>query len=398
MLSSQPNGNIDLLLNVDASWNKARATTFRLPHCTVETPVFMPVGTQASVKGLTSEQLVEINCPIVLGNTFHLALRPGEDTLDQLGGIQKFMSWPKAVLTDSGGFQMVSLLELSKLTEEGVWFQSPMDGKDMLLSPERSVAVQNKIGADIIMALDDVVSSTTTGPRVEEAMYRTIRWLDRCWNAHGRKHDQALFGIVQGGLDSTLRNVCLDELVKRDLPGYAIGGLAGGEDKKLFWRIVSQCTDKLPQNKPRYCMGVGYPVDLIVCVALGVDMFDCVYPARTARFGTALTSDGTIKIKSSSMIRDYGPLDRLCSCTVCRQYSRSFLHINFGRDETATTHLLTYHNIAHISQLMQQLRESIIEGTFPEVVRSLIHQYFQKEPIPQWICDALQAAKIPMET
>jgi len=265
-MPSQPysGGNIDLQHHVDATWNKARATTFRLPHSTVETPIFMPVGTQASVKGLTSEQLAEINCSIVLGNTFHLALRPGEDTLDQLGGIQKFMSWPRAVLTDSGGFQMVSLLELSKLTEEGVWFQSPMDGKDMLLSPERSIAIQNKIGADIIMALDDVVSSTTTGPRVEEAMYRTIRWLDRCWNAHERKHDQALFGIVQGGLDYKWRDICLEELVKRDLPGYAIGGLAGGEDKKLFWRMVNRCTDKLPMNKPRYCMGVGYPVRTIL--------------------------------------------------------------------------------------------------------------------------------------
>lgn len=397
-MPSQPysGGNIDLQHHVDATWNKARATTFRLPHSTVETPIFMPVGTQASVKGLTSEQLAEINCSIVLGNTFHLALRPGEDTLDQLGGIQKFMSWPRAVLTDSGGFQMVSLLELSKLTEEGVWFQSPMDGKDMLLSPERSIAIQNKIGADIIMALDDVVSSTTTGPRVEEAMYRTIRWLDRCWNAHERKHDQALFGIVQGGLDYKWRDICLEELVKRDLPGYAIGGLAGGEDKKLFWRMVNRCTDKLPMNKPRYCMGVGYPVDLIVCVALGADMFDCVYPARTARFGTALTWDGTLKIKAASMIRDYGPLDKQCPCKVCQQYSRSFLHVNFGRDETAAVHLLTYHNIAHISQLMKQLRTSIIDNTFPEVVRSMIDRYFQKEQVPDWVVEALEAAKIQL--
>eukprot|EP00871_Galdieria_phlegrea_P000347 jgi/Galph1/1312/GphlegSOOS_G5970.1 len=386
--------NIDLKLSVDGQWNKARATTFVLPHYQVQTPLFMPVGTQASVKGLTSEQLATLDCHIILGNTFHLALRPGEDTLHCLGGIQKFMNWPRGVLTDSGGFQMVSLLDLSQLTEEGVWFQSPVDGKDMLLSPEKSIAIQNKIGADIIMALDDVVSSTTVGPRVEEAMQRTVRWLDRCWAAHGRKQDQALFGIVQGGLDKNLRRQCLDELVIRDLPGYAIGGLAGGEDKNLFWRVVDQCTDVLPTNKPRYCMGVGYPLDLVVCVALGVDLFDCVYPARTARFGTALVSEGTIKIKSSAMARDYSPLDRNCSCFVCQNYCRSFLHFNFGRDETSTVHLLTYHNIAYMVQLMKSLRNAIVDNTFPDVVRMFLHKQYPDKNIPTWVADALQTAKI----
>ncbi|KAJ7298494.1 hypothetical protein O6H91_Y570300 [Diphasiastrum complanatum] len=241
-----------------------------------------------TVKGLTSSQLEDAGCQIVLGNTYHLALRPGADLLEQLGGLHHFMNWSRALLTDSGGFQMVSLLHLADITEAGVTFQSPVDGTSMLLTPEESIHIQNKIGADIIMALDDVVKTTITGPRIEEAMYRTLRWIDRCIAAHSRPSEQNLFGIVQGGLDPHLRDVCCQGLVDRNLPGYAIGGLAGGEDKDSFWRVVAQCTAQLPEDKPRYVMGVGFPLDIVVCSALGADMYDCVYPTRTARFGTAL--------------------------------------------------------------------------------------------------------------
>eukprot|EP01095_Lingulamoeba_sp_RSL-Kostka_P006277 TRINITY_DN1963_c0_g1_i1.p1 TRINITY_DN1963_c0_g1~~TRINITY_DN1963_c0_g1_i1.p1 ORF type:complete len:305 (-),score=109.28 TRINITY_DN1963_c0_g1_i1:661-1575(-) len=268
-------------------WNRARASKLTLPHATCNTPIFMPVGTQGTIKGLTSEQIKELNCGIILGNTYHLGNRPGIDVMNKVGGLHKFMNYNGNILTDSGGFQMVSLLKLAHITEEGVKFKSPHDGTEMMLTPEESMRVQNAIGADIMMALDDVVHSTTTGERLEEAMYRTLRWIDRCIEAHKRPKVQNLFGIVQGGLNADLRSICLREMKKRtQLPGFAIGGLSGGESKDKFWRIVEQCTrpldqetgieEGLPRNKPRYLMGVGYAVDLVVCTSLGVDMFDCV--------------------------------------------------------------------------------------------------------------------------
>ncbi|KJE93636.1 queuine tRNA-ribosyltransferase [Capsaspora owczarzaki ATCC 30864] len=264
------------------STTKARVSRLVLPHSTVDTPVFMPVGTQGTMKGLTSEQVESLGCQLILGNTYHLGTRPGPALLQQLGGLHKFMNWNRSLLTDSGGFQMVSLLALAEITEEGVRFQSPHDGSMLMLTPEKSMELQNVIGADIMMQLDDVVSSLISGPRVVEAMHRSIRWLDRCIEAHSAPHKQSLFAIIQGGLDNNLRTQCVAEMVKRDLPGYAIGGLSGGEQKDPFWRVVDHCTNLLPENKPRYLMGVGYAVDLVVCSALGVDMFDCVFPTRTA--------------------------------------------------------------------------------------------------------------------
>lgn len=242
----------------------------------------MPVGTQGTLKGLLSDQLVNQDCEIILANTYHLGLRPGVETLKAAGGLHKFMGWDRCLLTDSGGFQMVSLLELAEITEQGVKFNSPFDNSECLLTPEHSIEIQNVIGADIMMQLDDVVSSTTTGPRVEEAMHRTIRWIDRCIEADTRKDDQSIFPIVQGGLNPELRAKCAEALLKRDVRGFAVGGLSGGESKDDFWKTVSVCTDLLPENKPRYLMGVGFAADLVVCVALGIDMFDCVFPTRTA--------------------------------------------------------------------------------------------------------------------
>ena len=289
-----------LTFEVLSRFNRARVARMVLPHFVCETPMFMPVGTQGSVKGLTSQQLETLGCQVILGNTYHLENRPGSELVASAGGMHAFMNWRRGMLTDSGGFQMVSLLHLAEITEQGVTFQSPVDGAPMLLTPEHSIGIQNRIGADIIMALDDVVPALeASAARFEEAAHRTLRWIDRCVAAHARPSEQSLFGIVQGGTDARLRQLCLEGLVSRDLPGYAIGGLVGGEDKAAFWRTVAQCAAALPPGKPRYVMGVGYPLDIVVCSALGADMYDSVYPTRTGRFGTALVPEGTLRLRDA---------------------------------------------------------------------------------------------------
>lgn len=288
---------------------------------------------------------------------------------------------------------MVSLSKFAQVSERGVRFQSPVDGTEMELTPERSIEIQNDIGADIIMALDDVVASTTTGGRVREACDRTIRWVDRCMNAHGRKAEQSLFGIVQGGLDAEMRKECCEELVKRDLPGYAIGGLSGGEEKGKFWRMVDVCTGLLPENKPRYCMGVGYAEDLVVCVALGVDMFDCVYPARTARFGTALVAGGVLKLKGRAMAEDYRPIEEGCECWTCQKFSRSYLHFLL-KEGSVGGQLVTVHNVAYLTKLMARCREAILEGRFTEFVREFMVKRYPDRQYPQWSREALESAGI----
>ncbi|EFA85809.1 queuine tRNA-ribosyltransferase [Heterostelium album PN500] len=385
--------NPPLKFEVLATSGMARAANLTLPHHVCSTPMFMPVGTQGTVKGLTSQQLVDLNAGVVLGNTYHLGHRPGPDVMQKVGGLHTFMNYPRAMLTDSGGFQMVSLLSLAEITEEGVKFQSPHDGSTMILTPELSMQIQNSIGADIMMALDDVVSSTTTGPRVEEAMYRTLRWIDRCIAAHKRTDEQVIFAIVQGGLDAELRKTCIEGLVARDFPGYAIGGLSGGESKDSFWRMVALSTAGLPPNKPRYLMGVGYALDLVVCTALGVDMFDCVFPSRTARFGTALVSTGSLNLKSAEYINDFGPIDSECECMVCKNYTRAYLHIVAGK-ESIGGQLLTYHNIAYQMRLMRELRQSIIDNKLSEYINRFISLQYPKGDCPQWAIDALNHAGI----
>lgn len=336
---------------------------------------------------------------IILGNTYHLGLRPGADLVEDMGGLHKFMGWDRNILTDSGGFQMVSLLDLAEIKEEGVVFQSPVDGTKMLLTPEKSIQLQNQIGADIMMALDDVCSSTTEDiNRVKEAMERTLRWIDRCIGAHSRPTEQNLFGIVQGGLDEELRRICLEEMKKRNLPGYAIGGLSGGEDKNSFWKVVNQCTEPgtgLPDDKPRYCMGVGYPVDLVVCSALGVDMFDCVYPCRTARFGTVLVPSGLLQLKKAEFKDDFRPIDETCTCSTCKNYTRAYLH-TIATKETVASSLLTVHNIAYMMRLMDNVRNAIIEGNFDEYVRNFMLEQYPKKNYPKWASDALTAAGIEL--
>eukprot|EP01122_Echinamoeba_exundans_P012509 TRINITY_DN5241_c0_g2_i1.p1 TRINITY_DN5241_c0_g2~~TRINITY_DN5241_c0_g2_i1.p1 ORF type:complete len:417 (-),score=53.96 TRINITY_DN5241_c0_g2_i1:3-1217(-) len=385
-----------LKYELHGQWGKARAGRITLPHGSFDTPVFMPVGTQGTIKGLTSQQVEELGCGIILGNTYHLGHRPGPDTLKKLGGLHKLMNWNRNILTDSGGFQMVSLLKLANITEEGVKFISPHDGTEMMLTPEYSMQLQNVIGADIMMALDDVVSTVTTGPRVEEAMHRTLRWIDRCIDAHQRPREQNLYAIVQGGLDTTLRYQCLDGLIKRDLPGYAIGGLSGGESKDDFWRVVSLCTDRLPENKPRYLMGVGFPVDLVVCVALGVDQFDCVYPSRTARFGTALVRTGVLHLKAAQYECDYRPIEEDCGCMVCKNYTRAYLHA-LARKEQLGGQLLTYHNIAYQMRLMKDLRNAILDGSFPHFVQNFMQLQYPDGKYDGWVVDALASVGIHLK-
>uniref|UniRef100_A0A1X7VA09 Queuine tRNA-ribosyltransferase catalytic subunit 1 n=1 Tax=Amphimedon queenslandica TaxID=400682 RepID=A0A1X7VA09_AMPQE len=379
----------------NCSVSKARAATMSLPHAVVDTPVFMPVGTQGTMKGVTPEQLKDplLDCRLILGNTYHLANKPGCDVLKKFDGLHNFMRWDRALLTDSGGFQMVSLLELSNVTEEGVHFQSPYNASPMLLSPEASISIQNIIGGDIIMQLDDVVHSLTVGERVEKAMKRSCRWLDRCEKAHSSETRQSLFGIVQGGLDPHLRKESIKELVKLDLPGYAIGGLSGGEKKEEFWRIVALCSDLLPSHKPRYCMGVGYPVDLIVCCALGVDMFDCVYPTRTARFGRALVSTGEINLKDKEFENDFQPIEQSCKCITCCNYTRASLHALLQGDSVVCS-LLTVHNLYQHLKLMKNIRGSIIKGYFSAFVKEFLQNMFIDKKIDDWIIQSLASVNI----
>jgi queuine tRNA-ribosyltransferase len=315
-----------LQFQVLKQFGRCRASTITLPHGQVRAPVYMPVGTKGAMKALTSSTMAEeIDADIMLSNTYHLFLKPGEEVMEQQGGLHKFMKWPRNLLTDSGGFQIVSLGELNSIDEEGVEFQSHIDGRVFKLTPERSMEIQNCIGSDIMMALDDVVPPTTGQARVDEAMERSIRWLDRCIKAHKNPDKQNLFGIIQGGVVPELRIKCCTEMVKRDLPGYAIGGMAGGESKDEFWKTVKLCCELLPENKPRYVMGIGYAEDLMIASLMGADMFDCVFATRTARFGSAFSKYGMIKVKRDCYKDDFGPISEGCQCYACKNYTRSYI-------------------------------------------------------------------------
>ncbi|VVC91877.1 unnamed protein product [Leptidea sinapis] len=374
--------------------SKARAGLMKLPHYEVKTPVFMPVGTQGTMKGLLPEQLEELDCEIILGNTYHLGNRPGIKTLKKAGGLHKFMGWHRALLTDSGGFQMVSLLKLAEITEEGVKFKSPYDGSEIMLTPEKSIEIQNCIGADIIMQLDDVVRTTfQDNDRIKLAAERTSRWLDRCLRAHKRPSDQNIFPIVQGLLNKELRIQSANEHMTKDVNGFAIGGLSGGEAKDDFWPIVSLSTDLLSKNKPRYLMGVGVAIDLVVCVALGVDMFDCVFPTRTARFGCALTNKGQLNLKQNQYATDLNPIDENCTCSTCRNYTRAYLHCIVSV-ETVACHLISVHNIAFQMRLMRTMRANIEKGTFPEFVKTFVDELYPNKDYPTWVINSLSSVGI----
>jgi len=380
------------------STTRARAAEMTLPHSVVETPVFMPVGTQGTLKGLLPEQMVDLDCRIMLSNTYHLGNRPGVEVLEAAGGLHKFMGWNRSLLTDSGGFQMVSLLKLAEITEEGVNFESPYDGSKCMLTPERSMEIQHAIGADIMMQLDDVVDATNQDPdRFEEARHRTVRWLDRCIKVHDRKDKQNLFPIVQGGLDHEKRKDCAAQLTKRDVPGFAIGGLSGGEEKDTFWRIVKTSAEHLPEDKPRYLMGVGHQVDLLVCSALGVDMFDCVFPTRTARFGTALVFEapGELNLRKKAYEEDFSPIDPNCPCPTCQNYTRAYLH-SIVTKEPSACHLITVHNVCHQLMLMRQIREAICADTLPGYIQNFMATIFPDKQYPQWAKNAFESVGVKL--
>lgn len=292
---------------------------------------------------------------------------------------------------------MVSLVKLSEVTEEGVRFVSPYDEREIMLSPEKSTEIQNTIHADIMMQLDDVVSSTISGPRVEEAMHRTIRWLDRCRSAHKNAATQNIFPIVQGGLDAKLRTQCALELLKRDVAGYAIGGLSGGESKEEFWPMVDISTNLLPKGKPRYLMGVGFAVDLVVCSALGCDMFDCVFPTRTARFGSALVLGGQLHLKGTEFRNDFRPIEEDCPCSTCRHYTRAYLH-RIVKQETVACHLVSVHNVNFQMRLMKSIRDNIKAGTFVDFVKGFMGIYFPEGDYPAWAVQALSSVGISLDS
>ncbi len=342
----------------------ARTGILHTPHGDVETPMFMPVGTQATVKFVSPEELKDLGSGVVLANTYHLWLRPGEDIVDQAGGVQKFMNYKGPMLTDSGGFQVFSLADQRKITEEGVTFKNTLNGDTLFLSPEKSIQIQNKIGADIIMSFDECIPYPATREYVEKSTERTLRWALRGKQAHTRPEEQALFGIVQGGDYEDLRKYCAEKLIEMDFPGYAIGGTSVGEDKETMYRMVKWASDALPFDKPRYLMGVGAVNDLLEAVSRNVDMCDCVLPTRIARHGTLMTSEGRISIRKAIYKNDFTPLDPECDCYTCRNYTKAYLNHLQRTNEGFGTRLMSIHNLRFLVKLVEDARKAIKEDRF----------------------------------
>lgn len=342
----------------------ARTGILHTPHGDAETPMFMPVGTQATVKFVSPEELKNLGSGVVLANTYHLWLRPGEDIVDQAGGVQKFMNYKGPMLTDSGGFQVFSLADQRKITEEGVTFKNTLNGDTLFLSPEKSIQIQNKIGADIMMSFDECIPYPATREYVEKSTERTLRWALRGKQAHSRPEEQALFGIVQGGDYEDLRRYCAEKLIEMDFPGYAIGGTSVGEDKDTMYRMVKWASDALPFDKPRYLMGVGAVNDLLEAVSRNVDMCDCVLPTRIARHGTLMTSEGRISIRKAIYKNDFTPLDPECDCYTCRNYTKAYLNHLQRTNEGFGTRLMSIHNLRFLVKLMEDARKAIKEDRF----------------------------------
>lgn len=346
----------------------ARAGRIHTPHGSFDTPIFMPVGTQASVKILAPEELKEMGAGIILSNNYHLFLRPGSKLVKEAGGLHKFMNWDRAILTDSGGFQVFSLGDLRKISEEGVTFRSHIDGSKKFLSPEIATQSQMDLGADIIMAFDECVPYPADFKYTRESMELTLRWAQRCKDTMTNPN-QGLFGIVQGGMYKDLRIECANRLVDMDFPGYAVGGLSVGEPKELMYEMLDITLEHLPQNKARYLMGVGTPDCLVEGVMRGIDMFDCVYPTRVARNGTAMTWNGRLVIKNAQYEHDFHPIDEHCNCYTCRNYSRAYIRHLVRVNEIFGLRLLTIHNLHFLIDFMRQMRQSIMEDRFPEFYR-----------------------------
>ncbi|MEW6180833.1 MAG: tRNA guanosine(34) transglycosylase Tgt [Chloroflexota bacterium] len=367
----------DFRFELIAKANNARAGVFHTPHGDLLTPVFAPVGTQATVKAVTPAQLKEIGVSLVLANTYHLYLRPGADLIAELGGLHRFMQWDAPILTDSGGFQVFSLAGMRKIDENGVTFKSHIDGSIHYLTPEKAIQIQEQLGADIIMAFDECAPPYDR-PYNEQAMQRTHQWAERCLAAHSR-HDQALFGIVQGGIFPDLREQSAKFIASLGFPGHAIGGLSVGETKEEMHRTIELVNQILPEDKPRYLMGVGSPEDLINGIRRGVDIFDCVLPTRLARHQAAMTRRGRINLMNAVHARDPRPIDETCSCYTCTHFSRAYLrHLIVAREMLAAT-LISIHNIATLVQLMQDARRAIFDGTFEDFAEEFLSAYPQPQ-------------------
>ncbi len=357
---------------------RARRGVLHTPHGDVQTPAFMPVGTQATVKAVLPRDLLELDAHMLLANTYHLYLRPGEALVARMGGLHRFMGWPRPILTDSGGFQVFSLSELRKVDDDGVTFKSHLDGSMHRLTPEKSIAIQEQLGADVIMCFDECPPPTDREYN-EIALARTHAWAIRCRQAH-RRNDQMLFGITQGGIFRDLREHSARVLSELDFPGYAIGGLAVGEPKEAMLRVLTWMDDALPHHKPRYLMGVGEPTDLLRAIARGVDMADCVLPTRLARHGAAFTPDGRINIRNRIFAEDEQPLDPECDCYTCRHFSRAYLRHLMNSGEILGMCLMSLHNLAFFLKLMQQARIAIEEQRFASFATAWIARYTHTPP------------------
>ncbi|UCZ54351.1 tRNA guanosine(34) transglycosylase Tgt [Bacillus shivajii] len=358
----------------------ARLGIVHTPHGSFETPMFMPVGTLATVKTMSPEDLKDMGAKIILSNTYHLWLRPGHDIIKEAGGLHKFMNWDQPILTDSGGFQVFSLSDMRKITEEGVEFRNHLSGEKMFLSPEKAMEIQNALGPDIMMAFDECPPYPAEYDYMKASVERTTRWAERCINAHERSDEQGLFGIVQGGEYEELRRQSAKDLVAMDFPGYAVGGLSVGEPKDVMNEVLEFTTPLLPDNKPRYLMGVGSPDALIDGSIRGIDMFDCVLPTRIARNGTLMTSEGRLVVRNAKYARDFRPLDENCDCHVCQNYSRAYIRHLIKCSESFGFRLTSYHNLYFLLQLMERVRDAIREDRLLDFKEEFFEAYGFNKP------------------
>lgn len=364
--------NLDVFRIISTDKNsKARVGQLHLAHGVVTTPIFMPIATQGTVKMMTCDDLETLGATVILANAYHLHLRPGEKLIERLGGLHKFMGWQQPILTDSGGFQVFSLSTLREVSDESVRFRSHHDGTERFLRPEDSIQIQEALGSDIAMCFDDVVPYPCTYEQAKLAMKRSLVWAERCMRFHSRD-DQLLFAITHGSIYADLRKESTNRLVDMDFPGYAIGGLSVGEPKEAMFELVELSTEILPEEKPRYLMGVGTPADIARAVALGIDMFDCVLPTRLGRTGTAFTSVGKVNLRHAKYADDPSPLDPNCDCLTCRRYSKAYLRHLFKSGESTGPRLVTWHNLNFYLRLMERLREAILKGALTDVVRKMM--------------------------
>ena len=360
----------------------ARLGEIETPHGKIQTPVFMPVGTQATVKAVSPEELKAMSAEIILSNTYHLWLRPGDDLVKEAGGLHQFMNWDRPILTDSGGFQVFSLAKLRQIKEEGVHFRSHLDGRKLFLGPEEAIGIENNLGADIIMSFDECPDYNHDYDYVKKSIARTTRWAERGLKAHKRPDEQALFGILQGAGYKDLRLQHAKVMVSLDFPGYSIGGLSVGESKEEMYGVMDYLLPVMPENKPRYLMGVGSPDALIEGVIRGVDMFDCVLPTRIARNGTTMTSNGRLVVKNAKYARDFRPIDEHCDCYTCRNYTRAYVRHLLKTDETFGLRLTSIHNLHFLTHLMADIREAIRQDQLMEFRDDFFMRYYGTKGLP----------------